>query len=116
LINNILNLVKFDKIKRKLKALSIGNYGSIKVLLMKQSFTLENDLAMIIDLLTEMVENKNLSQLQMEQIMENIFNRCSSDIPQEKPSESVVNTIMNYSKALKVLKSNPNQSFSMIIN
>jgi len=116
LINNILNLVKFDKIKRKLKALYSRNYGSIKVMLMKQSFTLENDLAMIIDLLTEMVEKKDLSQLQMEQIMEKIFNHFSSDIEKEEPSESVVKTIMNYSKALTVLKSDPDQSFTMIIN
>lgn len=91
-------------------------YGSIKEKLMKQPFTLENDLAMIIDLLTDMVENKNLSQKQMEQILEKIFKQCNESIPQETPRKSVVKNIMNYSKALNVLKSNENQSYAMIIN
>ena len=83
---------------------------------MKQSFTLENDLAMIIDLLTEMVENKNLSQQQMEQMMEKIFNQCQENIPPQKPTESVVNNIMNYSRALNVLTTEKKQSYAMIIN
>ncbi len=85
-------------------------------MLMKQSFTLENDLTMIIDLLAEMVESKNLSQEQLEQIMETIFNKCKDEIPPSLPSVSVVKSIMNYSKALHVLKPKENQTFSMIIN
>lgn len=91
-------------------------YGSIKRMSMKQPFTLENDLAMIIDLLTEMVENKNLSQQQMEQIMEKIFNQCQENIPHEKPTESVVKNIMSYSRALNVLTTEKKQSYAMIIN
>ncbi len=83
---------------------------------MKQPFTLENDLAMIIDLLSEMIENKNLSQQQMEQIMEKIFNQCQENIPEEKPTESVVQNIMNYSRALNVLTTNKKQSYTLIIN
>jgi antitoxin component HigA of HigAB toxin-antitoxin module len=92
------------------------NYGSIKEMLMEQSFTLENDMAMIISLLTEMVENKNLTDKQMETVMETIFFKMDKEITHNQPSESVVNTIMSYSKALRVLKPKKNQTFTMIIN
>lgn len=83
---------------------------------MKQSFTLENDLTMLIDLLSEMVENKNLTQKQMEQIMEKIFTRFKESIPDDLPSESTVNTILNYSRALTVLKPDNKASHALIIN
>ncbi|MFW5687735.1 MAG: hypothetical protein ACOCXV_02300 [Bacteroidota bacterium] len=83
---------------------------------MKQPFTLENDLAMLMDLLAEMVDNKNLTQTQMEQILEKVFAKCNVEIPQSLPSDNVVNNIMNYSKALKVLNPGSNAPYSMIIN
>lgn len=92
------------------------NYGSINEMRMEQSFTLENDLAMIIGLLTEMVENKNLTEKQMEVVMERIFLNMEKENPQNLPSEGVVNTILSYSKALKVLKPRKNQTFAMIVN
>lgn len=83
---------------------------------MEKSFTIENDSAMIISLLTEMVENKNLSEKQMDVVMEKIFLNMDKEIPKNLPSESVINTILSYSKALKVLKPKKNQTFTMIIN
>jgi hypothetical protein len=83
---------------------------------MEKSFTLENDSAMIISLLTEMVENKNLTEKQMDVVMEKIFLNMDKEIPKNLPSERVVNTILSYSKALRVLKPKKNQTFSMIIN
>jgi hypothetical protein len=85
-------------------------------MLMEKSFTLENDSAMIISLLTEMVENKNLTEKQMDVVMEKIFLNMDKEIPKNLPSERVVNTILSYSKALRVLKPKKNQIFSMIIN
>jgi hypothetical protein len=85
-------------------------------MLMEKSFTLENDSAMIISLLTEMVENKNLTEKQMDVVMEKIFLNMDKEIPKNLPSERVVNTILSYSKALRVLKPKKNQTFSMIIN
>ena len=86
---------------------------------MKQPFTIENDLAMLVDLLAEMVESKNLSQHQMELVLEKIFQKCeeNKEIPQIQPDENVVNTIMNYSRALNVLHvPQDNARISLIVN
>jgi hypothetical protein len=83
---------------------------------MKHSFTLENDLTMIINLLAEMVEYKCISQSEMENIMQNIFNPKKEDMPRKLPSESVVKSIMNYSRALNVLKTNGHRTFTLIVN
>lgn len=71
---------------------------------MKQSFTLENDLAMILDLLSEMVESKNLTEKQLEQIMEKIFHRYTPSRPTLQPGKNIVSNLMNYSRALDVMK------------
>ncbi len=83
---------------------------------MKQSLTLENELAMIIDLLSEMVENKNLTQQQMEQIMERLFNRFDEKHPEESPSEQIVKNIMDYSRALTVLNLGKNHPIAVVGN
>jgi len=99
-----------------LAALFQGKYGLIKLLLMKHSLTLENELAMIIEILSEMVENKNLTNRQMEQIMERFFHRFDEEEATESPSDYIVNNIMNYSRALSVLKTNRYQPISVIGN
>jgi hypothetical protein len=85
-------------------------------MLMKQPFTLENDLATIFNLLAEMVEYKCISQSEMETIMQNIFNSNKEDKPSKLPSESVVKSIMNYSRALNVLKTTDKRTFALIVN
>lgn len=86
---------------------------------MKQPFTIENDLAMLIDLLADMVESENLSQNQMELILEKIFQKCevNKEIPENQPDENVVSSILSYSRALNVLHvPQKNDSISLIIN
>jgi hypothetical protein len=84
---------------------------------MKQTSTLENDLAIMIDVLAGMVEDKDLSQTQMEKIMEKFFNKKMGEKDTSNlPSQSVVNKILNYSQALRVLKPKNDQVISMIIN
>jgi transcriptional regulator NrdR family protein len=85
-------------------------------MLMKQSFTLENDMAMMIDLLSEMVESKNLSQKQLEKIAGKLLNNMKQENSKKTPSKNIVNNIMNYSRALDVLKSEKSKSFPVIIN
>lgn len=83
---------------------------------MKQSFTLENDLAMMIDLLSEMVENKNLSQKQLEKVAGKLLNNMKQENGNKVPSKNIVNNIMNYSRALNVLKPEKSKPFPVIIN
>jgi hypothetical protein len=83
---------------------------------MKQSSTLENDLAMIINLLAEMVECNYISQKKMEQIMDNLFNHSKNETPMNLPGENVVKSIMNYSKACHVLKTNDKKTYTLIVN
>jgi hypothetical protein len=84
---------------------------------MKQTSTLENDLAIMIDVLAGMVEDKDLSQTQMEKIMEKFFKKKMGEKNTSNlPSPSVVNTILNYSQALRVLKPKKDQVISLIIN
>jgi hypothetical protein len=94
----------------------VDKYGSIKISLMKHSFTLENDLTLIINLLAEMVEYKCITQSEMENIMQNIFKSNKDDMPVKLPSESVVKSIMNYSKAVNVLKTGDKRTFTLIVN
>jgi len=83
---------------------------------MKQSFTLENDMAMMIDLLSEMVENKNLSEKQLEKIAGKLLNSMTNKQSKNVPSKNIVNNIMNYSRALNVLKPEKSKPFPVIVN
>ncbi len=83
---------------------------------MKQSFTLENDLTMMIDLLSEMVDNENISQKQLENAAGKLLNTMSQKKSNELPSRNVVRNIMNYSRALHVLKPEKSKPFQVIIN
>ncbi|TVQ92927.1 MAG: hypothetical protein EA393_02915 [Bacteroidetes bacterium] len=90
--------------------------GSIKLKLMKHSSTLENDLTMFIEILTEMVETRKLTENQMMQIMESYLNRSKEVQPEVTPGNHVVNNIMNYSYSLNVLKTPGKQPIAMIVN
>lgn len=83
---------------------------------MKQFSTLENDLTMILELLTEMVDTRHLTQKQMMHIMENYFNRPQEDQKAFMPGKQVVKNIMNYSHSLEVMKKPGKQAISVIAN
>ncbi|MFN3557108.1 MAG: hypothetical protein ACK4VN_14205 [Bacteroidales bacterium] len=83
---------------------------------MKQRSTLENDLTMIIELLSEMVENKHLSRRQLEKIMKSYFTQDVEPVAGSAPRKHIVNNIMNYSRSLEVYKKDPQAPFSAIIN
>jgi hypothetical protein len=83
---------------------------------MKQSSTIENEIAMMINLLVEMVEIKCITQSQMEEIMDQLFQQYKNNAPRKLPGENVVKSIMNYSKALNVLKANDKKTFALIAN
>lgn len=92
------------------------NYGSIKQKLMKQFSTLESELTMILELLTDMVETRHLTQKQMMRIMENYINQSEEAQKALLPGKEIVNNIMNYSYSLEVLKKAGKQSISVITN
>lgn len=83
---------------------------------MKHFSTLENDLTMILELLTDMVDTRHLSQEQMMHLMENYFNQPQEDQKVFMPGNHIVKNIMNYSYSLEVLKKTGKQSISMITN
>lgn len=83
---------------------------------MKQTFTIEDELAMIIDLLTGMVERGDIKQedadLMIEQYIE--IQNCKS--LKMSPGKSVVNNIMNYSRSLNVWKQHGAKPRALIVN
>lgn len=83
---------------------------------MKHSSTLENDLTMILEILTEMVETRQLTEIQFMHIMDSYLNRSLEVQPEFTPGNHVVKNIMNYSYSLNVLKTPGKQSISMIAN
>ena len=83
---------------------------------MKHYSTLDNDLTMILELLSDMVETRHLSKTQMMQIMENYFNLQAKEEMAVKPSENVVKNIMNYSHSLQVMRLKENQPVNFIVN
>ncbi len=85
-------------------------------MLMKHSSTLDNDLTMFLELLSDMVETRHLSKTQMMQIMENYFNLQAEEAQAVKPSEDVVKNIMNYSHSLEVMRLKENQPVKFIVN
>lgn len=85
-------------------------------MLMKHFSTLNNDLTMIIELLSDMVDTRHLTHEQMMHLMENYFNRPQEDQEVFKPGNHVVKNIMNYSLSLEVLKKTGKQPISMIAN
>jgi hypothetical protein len=85
-------------------------------MLMKHFSTLDNDLTMILELLSDMVDSRHLSETQMMQIMENYFNLQAKEEQVVKPSENVVKNIMNYSHSLEVMRLKENQPVGFIVN
>ncbi len=89
----------------------------LKCYFMKQTTTLKNDLTMIINVLSDMVDNNDLSEKQLEKILEGLFeNYAASPAINEKPGKNVVRNIMNYSKALDVIPQPGKGPLTMIIN
>jgi len=83
---------------------------------MKQFSTLENDLAMILELLTEMVDKRHLTEKQVMHIMGNYFNQPQEDQKAYMPGNHLVKNIMNYSHSLEVMKRPGKQTISVISN
>jgi len=90
--------------------------GPIKQKLMKHSSTLENDLTMILEILTEMVDTRQLTENQLMHIMESYLSRSLEVQPEITPGNHVVKNIMNYSYSLNVLKTPGKQPIAMIVN
>ncbi len=79
--------------------------GSIKYLLMKEFSTLENDLTMILEFLTEMVEKKELTEEEFELIVAGILDKQPArNEARMTPGDQVIKSIMNYSQALELLQ------------
>lgn len=82
---------------------------------MKHNSTLENELTMIIELLTEMAELKHLSSRQLENILKSYFGQDNEQKENTIPGKHVVNNIMNYSRSLEVYKGQA-KNHTVIIN
>jgi polyhydroxyalkanoate synthesis regulator phasin len=83
---------------------------------MKQTFTIENELAMIIDLLTGMVENGSIKLEEADQIIEEFLEMQNNKSREMLPGTNVINNIMNYSKSLDVFKHPRIKPTTLIVN
>lgn len=91
--------------------------GSIKYLLMKEFSTLENDLTMILEFLTEMVEKKELTEDEFELIMAGILeNHPACNDFRMIPDSHVVRNIMSYSQSVEVMQLPFTGSSCVIVN
>jgi hypothetical protein len=83
---------------------------------MKQSYTIENEIAMILDLLTDLVENGSLKINEADQIIKKYIEMQIRKADDSIPGKGVLNNIMSYSKALDVFKHPVIKPMTMIVN
>jgi polyhydroxyalkanoate synthesis regulator phasin len=83
---------------------------------MKQTFTIENELAMIIDLLTGMVENGSIKLEEADKIIEEFLEMQNNKSSEMLPGKNVINNIMNYSKSIDVFKHLRIEPTALIVN
>ena len=83
---------------------------------MKQTSTLESELAMIIDLLSDMVESGNIKIEEVDHIIEAFFDKQNQKSNEMLPGKNVIKNIMNYSKSLDVMKHPGTEPMITIIN
>jgi hypothetical protein len=72
---------------------------------MKQFFTLEDDLTIITEFLSEMIKNEYISSQQAQEILDAFSQIQEDDHIASKPGNDVINRILNYSKSVDTLKS-----------
>lgn len=83
---------------------------------MKQTSTIENELAMMIDLLAGMIENGNIKPDEADQIIEEYFDMQTKKSEELLPGKHVIKNILNYSKSLNVLKHPGFKPMTLIVN
>jgi len=83
---------------------------------MKQTFTIEDDLAMIIDLLTGMVESGEIKQDDADLIIEQYIELQTCKSLKMSPGKHVLAGIMNYSRSLCVWQQRGTKPRAIIIN
>jgi polyhydroxyalkanoate synthesis regulator phasin len=83
---------------------------------MKQTSTIENELAMMIDLLAGMVENGNIKPDEADQIIEEFLDMQTQKSEEMFPGKHVIKNILNYSKSLDVFKHPGIKPMALIVN
>jgi hypothetical protein len=83
---------------------------------MKQTFTLENELTMYVELLSEMVRKRIIKKQEMERYLELFLKNPNDQAFNQEPGTRTINNLLNYSKSLEVLKPVGEKPHLLVLN